>query len=143
MAKAMSLIPINRRQLPTLCAILLLVALPAAAAEPTLARLSFWVPPQRLAEFETAYQAQVLPILTKHGLAASATRGRATADSVFSRLFEVETPTAIPTIKKALQETRPGSRRCSTWAPPLKRLDRTASYVIALDSTQRRREPAE
>ena len=28
------------------------------AAEPTLARLSFWMPPERMAEFESAYQQQ-------------------------------------------------------------------------------------
>jgi hypothetical protein len=38
------------------------------AAEPTLARLSFWVPLERTAEFEVTYQKKVVPILKKHGL---------------------------------------------------------------------------
>ena len=36
---------------------------PVEAAEPTLARLSFWVPLGRMAEFEVAYEEQVVPIL--------------------------------------------------------------------------------
>ncbi|MBI4530236.1 MAG: hypothetical protein HY709_01840, partial [Candidatus Latescibacteria bacterium] len=45
---------------------------------PTLARLSFHVPPGRMVEFAAAYAAQVVPVLTAHGLVASAERGRAT-----------------------------------------------------------------
>ena len=33
------------------------------SAEPTLVRLSFWVPPERMAEFEVAYERKMLPIL--------------------------------------------------------------------------------
>ena len=46
--------------------------------EPTLARLSFWVPRERMAEFEAVYQEKVVPILKKHGLVESSERGRAT-----------------------------------------------------------------
>lgn len=56
---------------------------------PTLARLSFYVPPNRMAEFEAVYNAKVAPILKTHGLMESAQRGRATVDNVFSRLFEL------------------------------------------------------
>ena len=38
---------------------------------PTLARLEFWVPPERMAEFEQAYEEKVMPILTRHGWVAS------------------------------------------------------------------------
>ena len=76
------------------------------ADEPTLARLSFWVPPERMAEFEAAYEEQVVPILKKHGLVESSERGRATADSVFSRLFAVENPTAATVKKEALPKDR-------------------------------------
>ncbi len=62
-----------------------------ANSSPTLARLSFWVPPDRMSEFEAAYQEKVVPILKKHGLVESAVKGRATPDSVFSRLFEAKT----------------------------------------------------
>ena len=63
------------------------------ATEPTLVRLSFWVPPERMAEFESAYQQQVAPFLQERGFVASAEPGRATVDSVFSRLFEFDSPT--------------------------------------------------
>ena len=36
------------------------------AAEPTLARLSFWVPEERMAEFEVAYLKKVVPVLKGH-----------------------------------------------------------------------------
>ena len=84
-----------------------------AWADPTLVRLAFWVPPKRMAEFEGAYREKVVPILKKHGLTESSRRGRATPDSVFSRLFEVETLSEAlgrgkalsddPTFKAALQ----------------------------------------
>ena len=35
----------------------------AWAGEPTLARLSFWVPPERMEEFEATYEEQAVPIL--------------------------------------------------------------------------------
>ena len=75
-------------------AFLFLFALPCpgAAEEPTLARLSFWVPPERMAEFEQIYEEQVVPILDleKYGLLPFNRRGRATPDSVFSRLFVID-----------------------------------------------------
>ncbi|NKB66167.1 MAG: SpoIIE family protein phosphatase [Candidatus Latescibacteria bacterium] len=74
---------------------LLLFSAPLQAEDTTLARLAFWVPPERKAEFETAYQTQVAPLLEKHGWTPSAQTGRTTADSVFSRLFAVPTPTAV------------------------------------------------
>ena len=74
------------------CAVLLLslLAIPCPAAEPPLARLSFWLPPDRMAEFEGVYGQKLAPILMRHGLVASSTRGRVTPDSVFNRLFELE-----------------------------------------------------
>jgi hypothetical protein len=74
------------------------------AAEPTLARLSFWTPPERMVEFEAAYQEKVVPILSQHGLVESSERGRETVDGVFSRLFEVDTPAEVVAKAKALQE---------------------------------------
>ena len=70
---------------------------------PTLARLSFWLSPDRFSEFETAYREKLVPILEKHGLTESSERGRATIDSVFSRLFEVRAPSEIPLRNKALR----------------------------------------
>ncbi|OGG45984.1 MAG: hypothetical protein A3F84_17405 [Candidatus Handelsmanbacteria bacterium RIFCSPLOWO2_12_FULL_64_10] len=77
--------------------------------------MSFWVPPQRMAEFESVYQAKVVPILKRHGLAESSERGRATPDSIFSRLFEVKTPSEVAEKEKALHED-------STWQEALRSL---------------------
>jgi len=49
-------------------AVLALVLATEVLAAPTLARLSFWAPQERMAEFEADYQAKVVPILRKHEL---------------------------------------------------------------------------
>ena len=85
--------------------LLLGLSLPAIADEPTLARLSFWVPPEKMAGFEAAYQEQLVPLLKQHGLAESPQRGRATVDSVFSRLFEVAKPSASKDIDAVLNDS--------------------------------------
>ena len=72
------------------------------ATEPTLARLSFWTPPERMTEFEAAYQEKVSPILKRHGLIASSENVRAPADSIFARLFEFKTRSQFSTIRQAL-----------------------------------------
>ncbi len=93
----------NRAGWLPLCTTLLLLSASANAAEPTLARLSFWVPPEHMAEFDAAYEEQVVPILKQHGLVASPQRGRATVDSVFNRLFVFETPAEWSEKTEALQ----------------------------------------
>ena len=70
----------------------------------TLARLSFWVSPERMAEFATDYEAKVVPILKAHGLTESSERGRATPTDVFSRLFEVASPSEVEKKRNALQK---------------------------------------
>ena len=85
-------------EIPRLFAILLsllFLAVPSASAESTLARLSFWLPSERMAEFEISYREQALPVLKHHGLVESAVAGRATPDSVFSRLFALSTPSEV------------------------------------------------
>ena len=72
--------------------LLLGLAWPVGAEETTLARLSFWVPPERMDEFEEVYTTQIVPLLKQYGMVESGQRGRTTVDSVFSRLFEFETP---------------------------------------------------
>jgi len=67
---------------------LLLSSFPAAASEPILARLSFWVASARMAEFEKEYATALVPLLEKHDLRESSQPGRATPDSIFTRLFE-------------------------------------------------------
>jgi ligand-binding sensor domain-containing protein len=69
----------------------------------TLARLSFWVPAVRMAEFETIYETRIAPILKKHGLVESAERGRPAAEGMFSRLFAVESPAAVVARRAALE----------------------------------------
>ena len=82
----------------------LLVGLsPVSAEEPTLARLSFWVPPERMEEFVGAYEERVAPLLKKHGFLTSSMHGRTTVDSVFSRLFAFETPAGVAAKRKILQ----------------------------------------
>ena len=77
------------------CLILIVIIADGEAAEPTLARLSFLVPPERMSEFEAVYKKDVAPILKAQGLAASSRQGRTTPDSVFSRLFELKTPSEV------------------------------------------------
>ena len=50
------------------------------ATDPTLARLSFWVSPERMAVFGATYKEKAVPILKQHSLLASAQRGRTTPD---------------------------------------------------------------
>ncbi|MBI2502200.1 MAG: hypothetical protein HYW07_03085, partial [Candidatus Latescibacteria bacterium] len=61
----------------------------------TLARLCCWAPPERLAEFEAAYERRIAPLLRAHDLEEAAEPGRATVEGVFSRLFEVQQPDAV------------------------------------------------
>ncbi|MBC8393691.1 MAG: hypothetical protein H8E17_14135 [Deltaproteobacteria bacterium] len=56
-------------------AVFALVVIAEVRAAPTLARLSFLVPPERMAEFETVHREKVVPILKQHGLVESSERG--------------------------------------------------------------------
>ena len=69
---------------------------------PTLARLSFQLPPAQLSAFESAYEQKLLPILQKHGLTPSSERGRPPAEGFFCRLFEVQSPSAMIEARQAL-----------------------------------------
>ncbi|MBI2501773.1 MAG: hypothetical protein HYW07_00875 [Candidatus Latescibacteria bacterium] len=68
-----------------------------------LARLSFWVPVERLGDFEAEYRKKLLPLLEKHGLEESAERSWPTVEGVFSRLFAVEGPAQIALKREALR----------------------------------------
>ena len=87
----------------------------AHSAEPTLARLSFWVPPERMADFEVTHREQVIPILAGHGLDTTTSRTWQGAQAVFSRLFEVASIADAGRIRKALEQD-------STWARTLRGL---------------------
>ena len=85
---------------------------------PTLARLSFESSPERMAEFEAVYEAKVAPILKAHGLAESSERGRPTPSHIFSRLFEVKTPSEVAEKYEALQKD-------PAWQETLRELETT------------------
>ena len=74
----------------------------ASTTPPTLARLSFRVPPERMAELAAACQSRLVPILAQHGLVESPARGRTTPDSVFSRLFAVSSPAEVSSKRTTL-----------------------------------------
>ena len=78
------------------------LSLPIQADEPTLARLSFWIPAAQIAGFESAYAERLKPLLEKHGLNEASQRSRVTADTVFTRLFEIENPAAVADHNAAL-----------------------------------------
>ncbi len=91
---------------------------PLSADQPTLARLSFWVSPEFTADFETAFDQQLLPILKDHGLKPSAARSRVTAPGVVGRLFELQTAAEITTRREAFEDD-------PAWAVALADLDVT------------------
>ena len=65
-----------------------LQAAPTQAEPPNLARIAFWIPAERMGEFATAYEQQVVSLLERHGFSQSSEGGRATADTVFTRILE-------------------------------------------------------
>ena len=96
------------------CLLLLGLARPVVADEPTLARLSFWVPPERVEEFGAAYADQIVPLLSERGLIESTEQGRVTSDSIFSRLFVLDAPTDALPVDRSL-------RRDPAWQEALRR----------------------
>ncbi len=68
----------------------------------TFARLSFWLSPSALNAFEIAFTQQVQPLLKRHNLANAVLCRRSEAKGVFSYVFVVDSPLAIPAIECAL-----------------------------------------
>ena len=68
----------------------------------TLARMSFWVPPERLDDFEAVYSKRIVRMLKEHGLEESSECGRWPVEGVFSRLFEMETPAEVAAAARGL-----------------------------------------
>ena len=67
------------RAMPVLVLLLTFTALrPVCAVEPTLARLTFVVAPERKADFERLYDEKLVPILLGQGFVPSTETGRAT-----------------------------------------------------------------
>jgi two-component system sensor histidine kinase ChiS len=73
-----------------------------ASPQPTLARLSFSLPPDRLPDFEAEYERICVPLLNRLGLEKSAGPGKALSDSAFARLFAFDAPAAVTRAKEAL-----------------------------------------
>lgn len=69
-----------------------------------LARLAFWVPTERMDEFKTVYAKEVVPILKEHDLVEVSGPERADVDGIFSRLFELVSPTAVVEMEQALRQ---------------------------------------
>ena len=84
----------------------------SGAAEPTLARLAFQVPPDQMATFESIYSQQVAPFLKQHGLVESPKTGRPTPDTHFTRLFEMAAPSEIAQKDRALRRDRAWRNLC-------------------------------
>jgi len=116
------------RTIAIVCVVLALTRAACWSTEPTLARMSFWAQPGRMAEFETAYKEQILPLLRAHGMKESVEKGRTTPDSVFSRLFEISYPSEVIETQKILQEDM-------AWRALLK--DLGANYGVNLGSLMR------
>jgi len=84
--------------------VLALTASAGWAVEPTLARLAFWVPAERMEEFEVEYADRIAPILEEHDLVESVRKGRETPEGICSRLFEVSSIADLMEKQKAIRE---------------------------------------
>jgi hypothetical protein len=70
---------------------------------PALARLCFRVPPERMSEFESAFESRLLPRLQDRGLTPAADLGRPTVPGVFHRLFPLEETGQITRVRGDLE----------------------------------------
>ena len=70
---------------------------------PTLARLSFFLPPAQRDDFAALYDRQLQPLLQPHGLESGLSDDRPYVAGVFSRLFVVEDPSALVRTQQALR----------------------------------------
>ena len=80
------------------------------ATEPTLARLSFWVQPERMAEFEAAFDEQMLPILKRQGLIASSKKERPTVEGAFTLCAYIIETTRLSKLKSNREGEGEGTR---------------------------------
>ena len=79
----------------------------ARSAEPTLARLTFWVPPEKQAEFAVAFDQRMLSLLKQQGLIESNEQGRPTIEGTLTWLFETSSAAEVLAVRSAL-ESDPG-----------------------------------
>jgi signal transduction histidine kinase/ligand-binding sensor domain-containing protein/DNA-binding response OmpR family regulator len=71
---------------------------PLRRVEPTLARLSFAVPQERMESFEVDYRQTVIPFLKRRGMVPHSDLGRPTAPGIFARLF------VFPSVKAFIEK---------------------------------------
>lgn len=71
----------------------------------TIARLSFWIPPEGEAAFRPVFRLRIQPLLKKHGLRHPGTPpgDRPEVDGITHHLFAVESPARIAAIAQALR----------------------------------------
>ncbi|MCC7264791.1 MAG: sigma 54-interacting transcriptional regulator [Candidatus Latescibacteria bacterium] len=70
---------------------------------PTLARLSFFLPPAQLDDFAALYDQHLALLLQPHGLDSGFSDDRPSVAGVLSRLFAVDSPTALIRIQQVLR----------------------------------------
>ncbi len=92
------------KRLLTFSILALQFSIPLSASEPSLARLSFLLPAEQHEAFAKTYQEKLLPILKGNGLIESTRSMRASVDSVFSRLFEFDSPGQIEGARRTLRD---------------------------------------
>ena len=80
-----------------------IVGTPGLASAETFARVAHWVPPERHAEFAEMYEAEIVPYLEEMGFRATDVQGRATVDSVFSRLYVFDSPADVLAMRDTLR----------------------------------------
>lgn len=114
-------------------ALLLMVSLthPAFAAEPTLARLSFWVAAQQQQDFAHVYEAEIVPFFAERGLTIAAKPTRTVVEGIFSRLWIAEDAAVVSTMIETLAKD-------PAWLNLLHRLESSFAST-ATDSTLRYR----
>ena len=75
--------------------LLLFLSPPSWSAEHTVARLSFWVPPDSVESFDHHYVSSVLPYLEQKSPSVISERDSVVSDSVYAVLLEFDTPAAV------------------------------------------------
>ena len=83
---------------------LLLGAATCQAADPPLARLSFWVAPEQKDAFHTAYKKTLAPLMKTYGIQPISAGESAVSDSIYSLRFELKSLPEFVRTKKALDE---------------------------------------
>ena len=106
-------------------------ALASESAEPTLARLSVWLPSAQHQDFAATYEQELVPLLQVHGLQPVDRQGRATADSIFTRLLAIETPEQVVRTALALEADPQWQQALRQWTDA----DTLLRYRLGLYST--------